>query len=1090
MALDYDSIRADNKRRYGTDIGRIGPILLADRYDDRTHFIFELLQNAEDALARRNGWKGPRAVKFALSDSSLQVSHFGMPFNEADVRGICGIAESTKSLTAIGRFGIGFKSVYAFTDRPEVHSGTEDFAIESFVWPIEVPTMDRNPDETVFVLPLRAGDPVAAGEIAAGLQRLGPRILLFLREIEEISWSIESGASGLYLRSKPERIGETACKTVLIAEAHGIKEVIEESWIVFFREVHTKNGRSAGHAEIAFALRKQDNSDKLSIRAISDSPLVVFFPTVLSTHLGFLVQGPYRTTPSRDNVPRSDPWNQYLVRETAQLLTDALRELRDLDILDTSALRSLPLDRSKFGIDSMFSPFFEAVSKVLSAEPLLPSFHGGYVAARHAKLARTQELRELFSPAQLGTLYEDGGELAWLSADITQDRTPDLRQYLMRELGIAEVTPETILPKLGKAFLENQPDDWINLLYEFLLGQPVLMRRLVDVPVIRLEDGSHVTAKENGQPKAFLPSAIPTGFPTVRRAVCSTSEARKFLESLGLTEPDPVDDVIWNVLPRYAGPEVDVREEVYDPDIRRILTAFATDSKVQREKLVTALRETTFVVVIDAGDGSKWVSKPGEVYLATQRLKELFDAVGGIFLVDDSYPCLKGEDVRELLEASGATRYLQPVSIKPEFTWEECQEMRRSAGCENSSRGETFDDWTLRGLDELLATLPTCDAAKAAKKAELLWEALRDMEERRGTTTFSGTYWWSYHYQRSYQFDATFVRKLNEVAWVPDSKGLLQPPGYLIFEDTGWKPFPFLLTKIRFKPPVIESLAREAGFEPGVLDLLKKLGLTSEAELRARLGIMEPHPKEIKIEEQLTTEEALHQLGITGKPTPLPEDISKDIPFELSRQGDFGTGRKTSDWGGSSEAMRERLGHDVGETESSSFGEKRSVSSRDGGGQRTFVSYVGVHPDDEEPDPDGLSQEQRLVLEEKAIEIIVGRERHLQRTPKNNPGFDLFESGAGGRPIKWIEVKAMKGDLHGRPVGLSHTQFECAREHGDAYWLYVVEYAGEQERARVVRIQDPAGKAKTFTFDRGWFAVAEIDGPAESTDQEEEKQET
>ncbi len=40
MASDYGSIRSDNERRYGTDIGRIGPMLLANRYADRTHFIF------------------------------------------------------------------------------------------------------------------------------------------------------------------------------------------------------------------------------------------------------------------------------------------------------------------------------------------------------------------------------------------------------------------------------------------------------------------------------------------------------------------------------------------------------------------------------------------------------------------------------------------------------------------------------------------------------------------------------------------------------------------------------------------------------------------------------------------------------------------------------------------------------------------------------------------------------------------------------------------------------------------------------------------------------------------------------------------
>src|SRR3989442_15268588 len=77
MAPDYASIRADNERRYGTDIGRIGPKLLADRYDDRTHFIFEVLQNAEDALARRRGWSGQRSVRCQLNSRELRVSHFG-----------------------------------------------------------------------------------------------------------------------------------------------------------------------------------------------------------------------------------------------------------------------------------------------------------------------------------------------------------------------------------------------------------------------------------------------------------------------------------------------------------------------------------------------------------------------------------------------------------------------------------------------------------------------------------------------------------------------------------------------------------------------------------------------------------------------------------------------------------------------------------------------------------------------------------------------------------------------------------------------------------------------------------------------------
>ncbi len=57
----------------------------------------------------------------------------------------------------------------------------------------------------------------------------------------------------------------------------------------------------------------------------------------------------------------------------------------------------------------------------------------------------------------------------------------------------------------------------------------------------------------------------------------------------------------------------------------------------------------------------------------------------------------------------------------------------------------------------------------------------------------------------------------------------------------------------------------------------------------------------------------------------------------------------------------------------------------------------------------------------------------------------------------------MTGTLADRPVGLSRTHFDCAREHGDAYWLYVVESAGTDD-ASLARIQDPAGMAKTFTL--------------------------
>ena len=839
MTCDYEAIRSENMKRYGTDIGRIGQMLLADRYDERTHFIFELLQNAEDALARRTGWEGSREVSFDLKDTSLCVSHYGYPFDEADVRGICGIAESTKDINEIGRFGIGFKSVYSFTKRPEIHSGSEAFAIEKFVWPIAIPTLDHDADETVFQIPFNPDDSSAQDEIANGLSRLGIYGLLFLHQIDEISWRVEGGSAGQYLREAKD-IDSNVRRVTIIGQQDGERERDEE-WLVFSRFVDTGDGSQAKPVEIAFSCVQDESAAFQRIRRVERSPLVVFFPTIVETHLGFLVQGPYRTTPSRDNIPKNDDWNKLLVNETSSLLRETLCWLRDNDFLNTEALRCLPLDSAKFGYISMFKPLFEGTKDALSSEPLLPCLDSGHVAASRARLGRTQALRDLFSPAQLTALYQKEHKLSWLSADITQDRTPDLRAYLMHELNVEEIAPDEIVRLLNRAFLKAQSDSWILKLYEFLDGQQDLQQRswFADLPLIRLEDGSHVAPKAYGKHTAFLPTEAKTDFPTVRSSVCATKTARAFLQSLGLKEPDPVDDVIENVLPTYRKDEIDISETEYEADIRRILRAFDTDSETQRKRLIDELKKTAFVKAVDAGDHSEWYAEPGEVYLASERLKNLFEGVVGILLVDDPQPCLRGENIRELLERCDAVRYIRPISDNTFFyEYEELRKLREKAGHpETSGQNDRVTDWTLKGLEELLEALPNFDVNRQKDVTLLLWRELAHLEERRGKSLFTANYSWTHYGSYSQSFDAAFVRRLNDTCWVPEADEELQCPKFVQFDSLGWKEHPFLESVIRFKPPIIETLAREAGFEPGMLDLLSRLGVTSEAELRARLDL-------------------------------------------------------------------------------------------------------------------------------------------------------------------------------------------------------------------------------------------------------------
>ena len=104
--------------------------LLTELYPDNAHFIYELLQNAEDA--------GASEISFILSKSNLTVFHDGRPFNKQDIDGITSIGQGTKAndVNKIGKFGVGFKAVFSYTSTPQIFSGEFNFEIKDLVVPI------------------------------------------------------------------------------------------------------------------------------------------------------------------------------------------------------------------------------------------------------------------------------------------------------------------------------------------------------------------------------------------------------------------------------------------------------------------------------------------------------------------------------------------------------------------------------------------------------------------------------------------------------------------------------------------------------------------------------------------------------------------------------------------------------------------------------------------------------------------------------------------------------------------------------------------------------------------------------------------
>ena len=581
MPVDYEKL---NRERDWKDETIRANQRLADMYGDPAHFILELLQNAEDALKRRPAkWKGSRSVSFNLLKSEIRFEHFGRPFNEKDVKGITVTLSSTKEndLTQIGKFGVGFKSVFNITACPRIYSEEENFAIKDFILPFKInPLTNQKPQSTVFRLPFNENGKNNRPKLATSLENLESTTLLFLKQIEEITWRVSNGQNGKIKReTKP--LDQDVHKITITRKSNTDLIESSEQWIVFSRTV-TRGNKNAGNIEIAFRLSGKSDSD---ILPLTDSPLVVYFPTIVKTNLGFLIQGPYQTTLNRENVPPENSWNQKLMAETAILIPKTLSWLRDNDLLDAKVLNCFPIVKEQFGSDSFFNHLYEATKSALKSDALLPCTDGIHRRSDQVRLGNTEAVRQLFTPAQLAELYGQEGQLFWIGDDITEDRTPGLRRYIRDELGVADVTPERVVQLLRNncPFLESQPDEWIRRLYEFFSERPALAPTLKDIPLLRLNDGLHI--KPNGEIQAFLPGEKPSQFPTLAKSVCDSEAALRFLKSQGLREPHPVDDVIINVLPKYQASEID--DSDYAADIQLIVDAHKVDEISRKTELVS-----------------------------------------------------------------------------------------------------------------------------------------------------------------------------------------------------------------------------------------------------------------------------------------------------------------------------------------------------------------------------------------------------------------------------------------------------------------------------------------------------------------------
>ena len=835
MPSDYKKICRNNIRRRGEEFDDIGRLISEQLYSDRSHFVYELLHNAEDALERRFRQHPNNSscykVQFRLFQDRLEFRHFGVPFNEGDVKGISDVLKGTKEedLSQIGKFGIGFKSVYAFTASPEIHSGDEHFVIKRYIRPEErYPKSDLEiaPGETVFIFPFDHEDLSenrAFDLILDKLRGLGPRVLLFLRRIDEIEWSVQpEKKKGHYLK-EAEQVNncKAAHRVTVIGEKNG--QVEEENWLIFKRPVSDPDGRNLEVCvEAGFRLETSTADRMERIVRENNTPLVVYFPTEKDTKLGFLIQGPYRTTTARDNILGDDDWNKQLINETAELAVESLRLLKKMDLLSVSLLEALPIRTDDFLENSIFYPIFEEVSEALMDEELLPANDGSFVAGRNAKLARGAGLMKILNQDQLCALFESLEEIKWLSADISQDRTPDLRSYLIDVFRVEEIAPETFARRLSEQFLAAQSDEWFIEFYEFLSDQKALWRPrrwqydtegiLRSKPILRLQDGSHVNPFQNDDsPNGYLTDGTDTetSLPIMKVELSLDQKVQEFLNELGIPELDLVAEVIEEILPKYMDDSRTVESKKNERDLIKIERAYKTDSQDKKGRLRDALLKTPFILAEHPSLGRMY-RKPEQVYFGSDELCNYFsgnNCFAYINLDHPQYELFKDLGVRETVRVRR-----KEASDQGHVVIEDShgRHKRGLAG---------FD------LDIKVDGLKYAISNPNLRKSAFIWNkiAVPNLYCIRGIMESSTRR----TYQDSGKEDqiSEFGKLLTDTTWLPDSDGDMHKPGVLALDDL---PESFvrnekLANQLGMKKNVVAKLREEAGVSEESLEYARQI---------------------------------------------------------------------------------------------------------------------------------------------------------------------------------------------------------------------------------------------------------------------------
>ena len=622
---------------------------VVDKYPESAHFVYELLQNADDVFATY--------AEFMLFEDGLIFKHNGtVPFSITDegekplghINSITSIGNSSKrdNYNKIGKFGVGFKSVFTYTDTPEIYDDKFWFKIENLIVPclLDKDNKYRNKGETLFYIPFKS--------IESNYRDIYNRLLnldnpiAFLSNLKCIVWKkIDKEGNVVDEKSYTKEIIETRKLKDYTFNKITFNNAGTYCTFLFFT---TEHPYLTSRFDVTVGYKYDDINHQLILN--NGGHVYCFFPTIENFKTVFISHAPFILVDNRQSL-KEHPFNNELIKIIAKLAANALLFIRDYGIeigynlINENIMNLFPFDLSDTYLfretrDVMIKREFK---KVFAEEKLFLSYDKvNYVGINEAYTCTPVTILDYFSDQQLNELTSSSNSHFLIKELCNNKETKD---KLSVTFGIKDLKSENIASLISSQFMEKQPLEWVFRFYQYLINEaPKLWKTDVTTKNKRLpfkyapivlthKDEWIAPYLDENTLNVFLNIGTTDGnYNFVSNKIVNDKRGEKFINELGVKEPDKSSYIKSFILPQYS--QKTVKIDNGDCLAHFVIIYDCYKSLPNSEKLpFIKLVSKSFLVV----NSENTLSKPEELYVYSEELNNYFGSLYWQYVNFDFY---------------------------------------------------------------------------------------------------------------------------------------------------------------------------------------------------------------------------------------------------------------------------------------------------------------------------------------------------------------------------------------------------------------------------------------------------------------------